>query len=164
MGEDKMIIQPMTLDVARVIQQWSYEEPFSLYSFSEGENVISEFMNGSYYYVMNEEKKLIGYFCFGKSAQVPAGYKVNAYEDNLLDIGLGMAPEETGKGKGGIFLKEGIEFANKKYKTIGIRLTVASFNKRAKKVYEREGFEYQQTFVNTTENSAITFEVMVKKN
>ncbi len=163
-GEDKsMVIEPMTLDVAKVIQQWTYEEPYSLYSFGEEDNVISEFMNGSYYYVMDKKEKLIGYFCFGKSAQVPAGYKVNAYEDHLLDIGLGMSPDETGKGKGKIFLQEGVDFGTKKYKMIGCRLTVAAFNKRAKKVYEREGFEYQQTFVNATDRSKISFEVMVRK-
>ena len=157
-----MIIQPMTEDIAKKIQTWQYKEPYSLYSLNGDPEVLSELMNGSYFSV-TENNKLIGYFCFGKSAQVPAGYKENAYAAPMLDFGLGLHPMHTGNGKGLRFVQEGLAYACEKYGNKSVRLTVASFNIRAKIVYERAGFTYEQSFLKVSESGSTTFEVMVKK-
>ncbi|WP_240687965.1 GNAT family N-acetyltransferase [Pseudalkalibacillus hwajinpoensis] len=155
-------IQPMTLESAREIQTWTYPEPYSLYTFSKNHEVLEELMDGSYVSVWNGEK-LFGYFCFGKSARVPAGHEVGVYEEDLLDIGLGIDPVETGKGNGKLFLRAGLHYATAQLGEKDFRLTVASFNERARKVYEREGFKFNQTFVNRTKISEVPFDVMIKK-
>ncbi|MCA0989883.1 GNAT family N-acetyltransferase [Pseudalkalibacillus hwajinpoensis] len=157
-----MIIEPMTEDTAKKIQTWQYDEPYSLYNLNGDSEVLSELLNGSYFLV-TENNKLIGYFCFGKSAQVPAGYKENAYADSFLDFGLGLHPMYTGNGKGLRFVQAGLAYAYEKYSGKSVRLTVASFNKRAKIVYERAGFTYEQSFLKVSDSGSTTFEVMVKK-
>ena len=157
-----MVIQPMTEEIAKRIQTWQYEDPYSLYSLKGDPNVFSELMNGSYAFV-TENDELTGYFCFGKSAQVPAGHDVNAYANPMLDLGLGLHPMHTGKGKGLRFVQAGLDYAYKTYGRKNVRLSVASFNKRAKKVYERAGFSYERSFNKANANGSTTFEIMVKR-
>ena len=157
-----MVIQPMTEEIAKRIQTWQYEEPYSLYSLKGDPDVFSELMNGSYAFVEDNDA-LIGYFCFGSSAQVPAGHEVNAYSDPMLDLGLGLHPKHTGKGIGLCFVQAGLDYAYKTYGQKNVRLSVASFNKRAKKVYERAGFSYLRSFTKTNKKSSTTFEIMVKR-
>ncbi|WP_286170517.1 GNAT family N-acetyltransferase [Bacillus sp. NTK071] len=155
-------IQPMTLETAKEIQTWTYTEPYSLYSFSEDEEVLEELMDGSYVSVWNG-RKLFGYFCFGKSARVPSGHDAGVYEEDLLDIGLGIHPDEIGKGNGKLFLRTGLQYVIEQFGEKDIRLSVASFNIRARKVYEREGFVVYHSFVNRTQSSKVPFEVMIKR-
>ena len=79
---------------------------------------------------------MLGYFCFGKSAQIPID-KSDVYTEDALDIGLGMKPPLCGKGLGFSFLNAGIDFAQNKFQPNKYRLTVASFNKRAIRLYEK---------------------------
>lgn len=157
-----MIIQPMTEADAKKIQTWQYKEPYSIYSLNDDPEVLTELMDGSYFSV-TEKNELIGYFCFGKSAQVPNGNEGNAYVAPLLDLGLGLHPKHTGSGKGLRFVQAGLAYAWEKYGKKNVRLTVASFNIRAKIVYERAGFTYEQSFLKMADGSSTTFEVMVKK-
>ena len=81
-----------------------------------------------------------------------------------IDIGLGIKPNLCSKGLGFNFLCEGINFAKNKLLAKSIRLTVASFNKRAIKVYKRAGFEKVHSFERITETERTDFQVMIKKN
>lgn len=74
-----MNIHKLTKTEAREIGRWKYEEPYSLYDFSEEEETMKELLNGTYYGCCNENGELIGYFCFGESAQVPGGREANLY-------------------------------------------------------------------------------------
>ncbi len=159
-GIDKaMRIHSMTLEKAYEILTWTYDEPYSLYSFTGDQEEFLEFMNGSYFYVIDDKRNLIGYFCFGESAQVPAGHQVNAYEENFIDIGLGLHPNKAGQGTGLAFLKVGLAYAIEINGFSNVRLTVASFNRRAIKVYERAGFTYEKSFTKGSTN----FNIMIKK-
>lgn len=131
---------PMTSDKAKMISTWQYEEPFSIYNMEDSEECISELLNGEYYYAMNEQNLLVGYICIGDAARVPGGYPAGIYEDEFLDIGLGLKPEYTGRGKGLDFLAAALNFLNKRFNTNKYQLVVAEFNVRAINVYERIGF------------------------
>ncbi|WP_245830923.1 GNAT family N-acetyltransferase [Sediminibacillus massiliensis] len=128
--------------------QWKYQEPYEMYSLDETEEIKHELLNGTYYSVKDESGNLIGYFCYGESAQVPGGIKEGLYTKNALDIGLALSPELTGKGMGLKFLKVGIRFAEEQFAPSFLRLSVAAFNQRAIKVYERAGFRKDKTFTN----------------
>jgi len=127
--------EEMTRKLASEIVKWKYEKPYDLYNYDVDD--IEELMSGSYHGILNENHTLVGYFCTGKEAQVPAGSLLRAYDDfSFIDIGLGMRPDLTGKGKGHAFLS----FIISQVGLANLRLTVATFNKRAIKLYEKVGF------------------------
>ncbi|MBS4537499.1 GNAT family N-acetyltransferase [Clostridium sp. D2Q-11] len=159
------IVRTMIEADAIQISKWKYEEPYSLYDMEYSKEFIKEFLDGSFFVVKNEDEEIIGYFCFGLSAQVPEGNKYRVYDEkDIIDIGLGMNPKYTGQGKGIEFLEKGIELAKEKFLISKVRLTVADFNKRAIKTYDRLGFKKEHIFEMKRENKTIKFITMKYEN
>lgn len=156
-----LVFKSMTLEIAEEIHKWEYEEPYSLYNLEYDEHSLKEFVKGDYFSVWGNED-LIGYVCYGEPATVPSGKEVGVYQGLAIDMGLGMHPGLTGKGNGLALVKRAMEHGEKTYDSKSFRLTVAAFNKRAKKVYERAGFSYESSFTNHEAKCPILFEVMVK--
>lgn len=147
----EFIIKEMTGKEAKEICTWKYDGIYSFYNLDESR--YEGFLNGSYHSVYEEDKNLVGFCCFGQSATVPNGKLVGAYDDaGFIDIGLGMIPSLCGKGLGAEFLEKCMEFAKKELKISKVRLTVATFNKRAMKVYERLGFRRDRYFDRVTQD------------
>jgi [ribosomal protein S18]-alanine N-acetyltransferase len=149
----------MTESYAKEILLWQYESPYDFYNNELTDGTLKELMNGTYVAVDDENKQLIGYYCTGISAIVPAGNGYDAYNENMIDIGLGLKPELTGAGRGErylTFILKNIENVN--IESLPLRLTVASFNKRAIRLYEKVGFITQQSF----ESNGIPFQTMIK--
>ncbi len=63
-----------------------------------------------------------------------------------LDIGLGVRPDLTGQGRGATFANEVIEFGKRTYAPARLRVTIAAFNHRAQRVWDKMGFKRVQTF------------------
>ena len=146
----KLVLKEMTNENAENILMWKYEKPYDFYNNDvTGENIL-EMMNGKYLCFLDEDGEIIGFFCIGEAARVPAGHPLGMYKDVATDIGLGMNPKLVGKGYGTLFcqhvLKQAHEFAPGSL----LRLTVASFNKRAVHLYEKLGFKKSDTFYNGT--------------
>jgi RimJ/RimL family protein N-acetyltransferase len=123
----------MTRESAASVMNWTYPEPYALYSFTQGADTEAEPMNGV----------LAGFVCFGQAARIPLKplHARLAYSGSYLDVGLGMAPDLCGKGFGPAFLQCGLAFAQRHLNAERFRLSVAAFNSRAIKVYERAGFK-----------------------
>jgi RimJ/RimL family protein N-acetyltransferase len=113
---------------------------------------MAELTGGSYYAVRDGYGGLAGFYCIGASARVPAGQKLHAYDDTgLMDIGLGMAPTLCGKGLGLAFLVRGLAFLREEFSASAFRLSVAAFNRRAIRVYEKAGFIKTGSFLRKDE-------------
>ncbi|QYR23223.1 GNAT family N-acetyltransferase [Paenibacillus sp. sptzw28] len=155
-----MHLNPLRLNEALEICKWKYEGEYSFYDLEESPDAVNELMGGSYFSVKNGiSNDLIGFFCFGQSAQVPAAREAGLYGgDGILDIGLGMRPDLTGQGMGMLLLKTGLEFAAVKYKPDIFRLSVAAFNQRAITLYTNIGFKLITSF----ENNGTEFKLMSK--
>ncbi|MGZ9584509.1 GNAT family N-acetyltransferase [Paenibacillus marinisediminis] len=148
----------MTPQIAAEISNWTYEAPYSMYSMDGDQESIDEFLNGDYFYVLNEKDDLIGFVCAGESARAPGGYAQGVYEDDrYLDLGLGMKPKLTGSGQGYDFMMNGISFMQNHFKVSNLRLIVATFNERAIKVYERAGFVKGISFFSPVSGQPIEF-------
>lgn len=157
----KFSISQMNYEVASEISKWIYEEPYSIYSMDGSDGCIDELLNGYFFFVSDEESNLLGYFCFGQSAKVPVGNQFGVYtDDDIIDIGLGIKPSLCGQGLGFDFLSHCLEFAKNKLAAKRFRLTVASFNERAIKIYERIGFKKVHSFIRVSENGEMEFFVM----
>ncbi|RDW17595.1 GNAT family N-acetyltransferase [Oceanobacillus arenosus] len=142
----KLSIQKMTEKYAVEILCWKYEKPYDFYNHVLTSDAILELVTNKYFVVLDEYNQLVGYFCIGKSAQVPAGVQYGAYKEDFIDVGIGMKPEFTGKGMGSEFFAQILEFIEAQNKNGAIRLTVATFNERAINLYEKLGFVKKMTF------------------
>jgi RimJ/RimL family protein N-acetyltransferase len=156
-----LIIKEMDRKSAEEISRWKYEVPYSIYSMDGSEECVEELLDGSFYLVKNEDDNIVGFYCFKEAAKVPAGNLYRAYEDkNFIDIGLGMNPELCGKGHGFKFVASEVKFAKALFGTEKFRLTVAEFNERAIKLYEKAGFKKVMEFNRTNEQGTMRFNVM----
>lgn len=151
----------MTEGIARIISSWTYPEPYNLYDMDGSEECISELMNGDYFYVKDRINDLIGFVCNGNSARVPGGYEIGIYNNpDILDIGLGLHPELTGKGLGSEFLAQTVQFMSSRFAKTKFQLVVAAFNSRAMKAYEKVGFHQEEFFQSSVTERQIPFVVM----
>ncbi|WP_026828410.1 GNAT family N-acetyltransferase [Exiguobacterium artemiae] len=135
---------PMTVEQATAILKWTYPPPYDFYNMETSEEAYAELLDGSYQAVI-DQAQLVGFFCTGRSAQVPPGRSLHLYPDDYLDIGLGRQPKLTGQGTGFTFCSFVLDTA-KSQTSLPLRLTVATFNERAIHLYEQLGFRRQSTF------------------
>ncbi len=154
-------IQPMDNFSAKQIADWSYPEPWTVYSFRGDEQVLSELLAGGYHAVFDEVGELVGYFCFGEPARVPGGITAGVYDSDAVDIGLGIRPDLSGKGLGLQFLQAGMRYATQRLGYSRLRLSVLAWNERAIKVYERAGFAKACIFASKTPRGTSTFILML---
>lgn len=135
-------------EAENIASNWHYEDNYSFYDIAADEEDLAEFLNpqerGDKYFSVKINNELIGFFCF-------------VYENDCVDIGLGMKPELTGKGLGMDFLKAGLSYAISKYNPENIMLSVATFNERAIKLYKKVGFESTGSFMQDTNGSRYEF-------
>lgn len=154
-------VRQMMLEDVKEICAWSYSEPYKLYSFDGSDETVAEFLGGEYKSVYSDDE-LFGYYCTGKSAQVPIKESVELYAAlDAVDIGLGMKPCNTAKGSGREFLEFILSCVCKDFPSRIIRLTVASFNKRAIKVYSSLGFKKTHEFIRP--QNEMEFIIMILK-
>jgi len=152
----KLLSQKMTNSHATEILNWRYPPPYSMYNQEVSAAGLKELLDQSYKAIVDQDGGLIGFYCTGRSAQVPKGHEFNVYQQTYIDIGLGMKPELTGKGFG----KEFLAFILQQLGSYSLRLTVAKFNQRAISLYEAFEFKHTHTFT----NGGVEFITMIRKN
>ncbi|MED5016763.1 GNAT family protein [Paenibacillus chibensis] len=144
------IFQPMTQEQAELIAyQWKYQDEYSFYDISVDPEDLQEFLDEKHradsFFVVYRNYEMMGYFVFDEK------------ERGVINIALGLKPELTGKGEGIRFLQCGMKYAQTKYAPVKITLSVAAFNTRAIKVYERAGFEKVNTYIQETNGGKYEF-------
>jgi ribosomal-protein-alanine N-acetyltransferase len=152
---------PMDQAHAREILTWRYEAPYDVYNPDPAkyQDWMQAFLDpgNAYHAIADAEGKLVAYCCFGPDARVPGG----DYHDEALDIGLGARPDLTGQGHGPTFARAVLEFARATFAPAAFRVTVAEFNQRALRVWEKIGFRPVQTFASS--RSDRPFVILVHK-
>jgi len=135
---------------ARVVLGWVYPPPYEVYN--ENPALLEEEVRAlleprhhhhhHYYYILNEAGDLVAYCCFGRDAQVGGG----DYSAPALDLGLMVRPDLTGQGQGIRYAQAVIEFAERTFGQQQMRVTIAGFNQRARRVWQKAGFRQTQAF------------------
>ncbi|SDM92476.1 GNAT family N-acetyltransferase [Bacillus sp. OK048] len=136
----QLVVKNMNEELAKQILTWKYVSPYDFYNNEESSESLKELLENPYYAVLNQNNELVDFFCIGKSAQVPFGSTVGAYSEEIIDIGIGLNPSLAGQGFGAAFFSFILSYIQENFKSDSIRLTVASFNKRAIHLYTKLGF------------------------
>lgn len=142
-------IESLTQSDAETIATWHYEGEYAFYDAEADAEDLAELLDpalrgDSMFGVRDGEGKLIGFFAF----QVA---------DGVVDFGLGLRPDLTGKGLGADFAHAGLDFAQSRFSPKNIQLRVAAFNKRAIKVYQQIGFREVEHYMNRTNGGEFEF-------
>ena len=125
-------------DVAQFIE-WRYEPPYDVYSLdmkpAEAEQYFLDPSVNCHSILADGD--LFGYCTFGEDARVPGG----DYAPPALDIGAAMRPDATGQGRGRDFVAAIVDFATAAFSPDRLRVSIASYNERAIRVWTANGFE-----------------------
>lgn len=134
----------------QIARKWHYNDRYSFYDMENDPEDFEEIItpalrDDKYYQVLNDKDELVGYFCLERLSE------------KKVEVGLGLRPDLTGQGLGLEFVK-GIEaFIQDNFDDEIIVLSVASFNKRAIKVYQRAGFKIDGSKLQKSNNSIYEF-------
>ena len=116
-------VEPVDDAALDELATWRYEPP---YDFYDGD--LEPPNNPERYAVAREADGAI------------AGFYYFEPKGDVLEYGLGLRPDLTGRGLGLEFFRAGLELGRERHSPRLIRLYVAAFNTRAIAVYERAGF------------------------
>jgi [ribosomal protein S18]-alanine N-acetyltransferase len=141
---------PLSQQDAEAIAEWRYPEPYSFYDWTADPDDLRELLEptrrrDAYWAVRDEASELVGYFDFKPK------------DEQTVEIGLGLRPDLTGRGLGGSFLAAGLVFARTRFAPARFVLSVATFNDRAIKVYERAGFTRERIYMHSTNGAEWEF-------
>jgi len=154
------IFRPLDEISAETILHWKYEPPYDIYNLAspEPEDALRYLLDpqNAFYGVYGRQGQLEAFCSFGPDGQVTGG----EYGTPALDIGLGVRPDLTGQGHGSECVNAVINFAASTYAPKQLRVTIAAFNGRARRVWEKAGFQVIQKFRGGWENT--DFVIMMK--
>jgi ribosomal-protein-alanine N-acetyltransferase len=134
--------EPMCERQAQAVAGWHYDPPYDFYDWEADEEDLAELLDparreGRYFAVSDDRGDLVGFAAFSS-------------EGDVVEVGLGLRPDLTGRGLGLSFLLSSLEFARGRYAPARFRLAVAAFNQRAIRVYERAGFRRGESYPHRT--------------
>ena len=126
-------LRPMAADDVEVMRTWHYPEPYQTYDLDADPGdidlILAEIVTGERQFVVvdPDEEGLCGFFRF-------------VVLEDVVEIGLGLRPDLTGRGAGASFVETGLAFARARWSPSTFALDVFPWNERAIKAYERAGF------------------------
>lgn len=135
-------IAPLTREHAEDLATWRYDPPYDVYDLA-GADPVDLLDPALGFHAVLAGERLIGFRSFGPDGQVPGW----GYDDSALDTGGGLRPTLTGQGLGRAVISAGLDFGRTTYAPAAFRVTVASFNVRARRTLESLGFERIGSFV-----------------
>ncbi|MDQ3957176.1 MAG: GNAT family N-acetyltransferase [Actinomycetota bacterium] len=142
-------VRPMTAADAAAIVEWHYEPPYDFYDFRSDPEDLAELLAPARWVeqfraVFDDAGELVGFF------------DLKPRDDEVM-IGLGLRPDLTGKGLGRSFLDACLGYARSVYSPGRIVLDVATFNDRARTLYERAGFRSEYVWVHQSGQGPVEF-------
>ena len=143
-----MGIAAMTQHEAKVISTWEYQAPYDFYNAPADEHDLAE--------LLDPAQRAGRYFSVHATGELIGFVQLRSDGDAVV-VGLGLRPDLTGRGLGQSFLEASLAFARGQFAPARFRLSVATFNERAIKVYERAGFVVTRSFMHETNGGRFPF-------
>lgn len=141
-------IDSLEANHAGEILNWRYPYPYDIYNYQgDVDEEMASLLepNNAFFAMLNLPGVLVGYCSFGADGQVPGGN----YVESALDIGMGIHPNLTGHGNGKYYVQAVIEYGREHFRPGLLRVTIADFNQRAQRVWQKLGFKPVETFIKT---------------
>ena len=144
MPDPELTIRAASEADVRDFAKWRYEAPFEVYSITDPvDEAVEYFLRPTTRcHVIESGDELAGFITFGSDGQVPGG----DYTAPATDIGLGIRPDLTGRGLGAGFVAAVVAYAEEAFGPDPLRVTIATANVRARKVWAGLGFTETQRF------------------
>ena len=136
------------------IVSWRYEPPYDFYDLTADIDDLDEFLAESRW-------GEVLFAAYGPDGDL-VGYTSLDRDGDVVEIGLGLRPDLTGRGLGLEFVEAIIRFATERFRSPKFRMKVATFNQRAIRVYERAGFTAVREFVHHTNGGGWPFVEMTR--
>jgi ribosomal-protein-alanine N-acetyltransferase len=154
-------VRPVDRATVQKFLNWRYEPPYDIYDLDteKADEAVDYFTDPKTNCcgITDETGNLVAFCTFGSDGQVPGG----DYRGPALDIGLGVRPDLTGQGQGHLYVSAAVDFARRTFEPRTFRVTVAEFNKRALRVWEKAGFRQAARFKRVSDGLA--FVILTKE-
>lgn len=148
-------IAPLTRAHAEDLATWRYDPPYDVYDMTGAapDDLLDPELG---FHAVLAGDRLVGFRSFGPDGRVP-GWD---YDDSALDTGGGLRPSLTGQGLGRAAIAAGLAYGRDRFAPAAFRVTVASFNARARRTVESLGFEVVGSFA--ARRDGRPFDVLVR--
>ena len=148
---------------ADAVATWRYQPPYNFYDTAADPSSLVEVLDarrwGHIFFSVFSSSPLRSSPPLPSSSPLPssplpesgdeelAGFlELTARPGEVIEIGLGLRPDLTGQGLGLSFVEACLDFARQRSRPQAFALDVATFNQRARAVYEKAGFVPGDTF------------------
>ena len=132
------------------ISLWRYEGPYAFYNAPEPYRALrpGEPAGADAFAWIDAGGTVLGHVSYGPDGRIPTveGYP---YSEDCLDVGLRLRPDLCGRGLGEAFIALCLGFGAERYGADRFRLSVAAFNARAVRAYQRAGFSIECEVTNS---------------
>jgi RimJ/RimL family protein N-acetyltransferase len=158
----QLTLSPINESQIRQYASWQYESPYDIYNEdpANADDIVAYYLDPQYqaHALLDSNGRLIGICSFGLDGRVPGG----RYLHDALDIGLAIRPDLTGQGNGHTYIQAIIDFAWQQYDPPALRVTIAEFNRRAQRVWQKAGFVQVERFGRLSDS--MSFLVLILHN
>jgi RimJ/RimL family protein N-acetyltransferase len=114
------------------VDAWHYEAPWDFYDLASDPADAAEMRDPArmahYRAVLGDDGRLDAFWYFDR-------------RDEVVEVGIGLRPDLTGRGRGEPFLRAQLDYASEQWRPLRFCLHVAAWNERAIRLYRRLGFE-----------------------
>ena len=127
-----MRIEPWNETYARDVETWTYPPPYDFYdTASDPEDAAA----------MRDPAKSHHFRAvIGDGGELEAFWWLDPKDDDVVEVGLGLRPDLTGRGLGEAVIRAELDYARAEWQPATFRLFVTVWNERAIRLYERLGF------------------------
>ena len=139
---------------------WRYPAPYSAYNLDpQDPKILAALLRPEYnYHAILQNDEVIGFFLLGPDARVCGG----TYDESALDIGFGLRPDLTGRGRGSSYFNAVLSYIEGQTPGRLLRATVVAWNQRAIRLCQRAGFRVLGHFISLHEDKKEEYVMLLK--
>lgn len=141
-------IRAFTAADADAVASWRYPPPYDVYDVPEDASMDAEMRDprrwGASWFAADDagSRELAGFLELAASES-----ESDDATHVVVEVGLGLRPDLTGRGIGTSFVEAALDFARDRWQPRAFALDVLPWNERAIRCYERAGFARGEVYV-----------------